>query len=47
MAFIQVKTAAKYVGVRTRGVNLKEKREGKEPAAAEFFEDSVVVRTGK
>lgn len=43
----QVKTTAKDVGVRTRGVKLKEKGAGKEQPASEFFEGQVVVRTGK
>lgn len=43
----QVKTTAKDVGVKTRGVKLKEKGEGKEQTASEFFEGKVVVRTGK
>lgn len=43
----QVKTTAKDVGVRTRGVKLKEKEAGKEQPASEFFEGKVIVRTGK
>ena len=43
----QVKTTAKDVGVKTRGVKLKEKGDGKEPPASEFFEGKVIVRTGK
>ena len=43
----QVKTTAKDVGVKTRGVKLKEKGEGKELATSEFFEGKVIVRTGK
>ena len=43
----QVKTTAKDVGVRTRGINLKERAEGKEPASSEFFEGKVIVHTGK
>ena len=42
-----VKTPAKDVGVRTRGVKLKEKEAGKESAASEFFEGKVIVRTGE
>ena len=42
-----VKTTANDVGVRTRGIKLKEKEEGKEPTASEFFEGKVIVRTGK
>jgi hypothetical protein len=43
----QVKTAANDVGVRTRGIKLKEREEGKEPTASEFFEVKVIVYTGK
>ena len=43
----QVKTVANDVGVRTRGIKLKEREEGKEPAASEFFEVKVIVHTGK
>jgi len=43
----QVKTTAKDVGVKTRGVKLKQREEGKEPTMSEFFEGKVVVRTGK
>ena len=43
----QVKTTANDVGVRTRGVKLKEKETSKDQAASEFFEGNVVVQTGK
>lgn len=50
----QVKTRAKDIGVRTRGVKLMERIEGassgaslSKPAASDFFEDTVVVKTGK
>ncbi len=44
----QVKTKAKDIAARTRGIKLREKRdEGSTPAASEFFEDKVVVKTGK
>jgi hypothetical protein len=50
----QVKTEAGDLGVRTRGVKLLEKSGDiasgsslSKPMASEFFEDTVVVRTGK
>lgn len=43
----QVKTAANDVGVRTRGVKLKARKDGKESEPSEFFEGKVVVRTEK
>ncbi len=43
----QVKTKARDVGIKTRGIKIKEKGEGREPAASEFFEGSVTVHTGK
>jgi hypothetical protein len=43
----RVKTAVNDVGVKTRGVSLKAREEGKAPAAAEFFEEKVIIRTGK
>ena len=43
----RVKTSAKDVGVRTRGIKLKEKEEGKGQPASEFFEGNVIMRTGK
>lgn len=42
----QIKTKPVDVGGKTRGVKLKEK-DGKENMPSEFFEDNVVVRTGK
>lgn len=47
-AVYQVKTQDKDIGAQTRGVKLKEKPAGQSssPAAAEFFEDKVVVKTG-
>ena len=42
----EVKTKANDVGVRTRGIKIKEKAEGKE-ASSEFYEGKVVVQTGK
>lgn len=43
----QVKTKAKDVGERTRGVKLSAKKDGNNNAPAEFFEDKVVLKTGK
>jgi Domain of unknown function (DUF4384) len=50
----QVKTQARDIGMKTRGIKLMEKTEGSasstaasKPAASEFFEDNVVVKTGK
>jgi len=43
----QVKTTARDIGIKTRGVKIKEKEDGGKPAASEFFEGSVTVRTGK
>ena len=43
----QVKTKAADVGVKTRGIKIKEKGEGNAPAASEFFEGKAIVRTGK
>ena len=43
----QVRTAAKDVGLKTRGIKLKERNEGKEPLASEFFEGKTTVQTGK
>jgi hypothetical protein len=43
----QVKTKTSDVEIRTRGVKIKEKGEGKASAASEFFEGKVTVRTGK
>jgi hypothetical protein len=50
----QVKTEARDIGMKTRGIKLIEKTEGNasstsasKPAASEFFEDNVVVKTEK
>ena len=43
----QIKTRAKDVGDKTRGVTLKEKTGDKGIQASEFFEEKAVVRTGK
>jgi hypothetical protein len=43
----QVKTKAKDIGDKTRGVKLKEKSGNKEAPPSEFFEEKVVVRTEK
>jgi hypothetical protein len=43
----QVKTKANEIGVRTRGIRLKEKAGGKEAASSEFFEGKAIIRTGK
>jgi hypothetical protein len=45
-AVYQVQTAGGDVGVKTRGVTLKGREEGKGPAAAEFFEGRAIIRTG-
>ncbi|MFH1122925.1 MAG: DUF4384 domain-containing protein [Pseudomonadota bacterium] len=42
----QVKTSDKDIGLQTRGVKLTEKTDGKS-ALSEFFEDRLVVKTGK
>jgi hypothetical protein len=42
----EVKTKASDVAVKTRGIKLKEKTGGKEPASSEFFEGKVSVQTG-
>jgi uncharacterized protein DUF4384 len=43
-----VKTKAKDLAARTRGIKLREKKdEGSTTSASEFFEDKVVVKTGK
>ncbi|HBO84294.1 MAG: hypothetical protein A2073_05105 [Deltaproteobacteria bacterium GWC2_42_11] len=43
----QVKTKAKDIGEKTRGVKIKETEGGKEQQASEFFEGNTVVKTGK
>jgi len=50
----QVKTQARDIGVKTRGIKLMEKTDSRtstasssKPAASEFFEDKVVVKTEK
>jgi hypothetical protein len=42
-----VKTKARDIGIKTRGVKLKESSGGKDEQNAEFSEGKVVVRTGK
>lgn len=42
-----VKTKARDIGIKTRGVKLKEASVGKDEQNAEFSESKVVVRTGK
>ena len=49
----QVKTQARDIGLKTRGIKLMEKTGSKtatalssKPAASEFFEDKVIVKTG-
>ena len=42
----RVKTKIKDLGMKTRGVKIADKQEGKE-GAAEFFEDTVKLKTGK
>ena len=41
----QVKTSAKDIGDRTRGVKIKKKVEGQDVGAAEFYEGKVVILT--
>ena len=43
----QVKTAAKDVGEKTRGVKIREKAKGKGTAASEFFEGTLTIKTGR
>jgi len=43
----QVRTAVKDVATKTRGIKLKERKEGKEPVAAEFFEGKASLQTGQ
>lgn len=43
----QIKTQAKDIAVRTRGIKLKEKTGGKDGSSSEFFEGKAVIRTGK
>jgi hypothetical protein len=42
-----LKTREKDIGVKTRGVQLKEKTAGDKDQASEFFEDQAKLRTGK
>jgi len=47
-AVYQVKTQTGDIGMKTRGVKLAEKTDSKgASAASEFFEDEVVVKTGR
>ncbi|HAS55018.1 MAG TPA: hypothetical protein DCS42_13315 [Nitrospiraceae bacterium] len=47
-AVYQVKTQTGDIGMKTRGVKLAEKTDSKgSSAASEFFEDEVVVKTGR
>ncbi|TFG90744.1 MAG: DUF4384 domain-containing protein [Syntrophobacterales bacterium] len=43
----QVKKRANDVGIRTRGLKLKERGEGKKPTVSEFFEGKLIVHTEK
>lgn len=43
----KVQTATKDVGVKTRGIKLKDRDENNNPAASEFFEGKTSVHTGK
>ncbi|HYA85942.1 MAG TPA: DUF4384 domain-containing protein [Nitrospirota bacterium] len=49
----QIMTRSQDIGIKTRGIKLMEKTGGEatasasKPAASEFFEDKVVVKTGK
>ncbi|MEK6699666.1 MAG: DUF4384 domain-containing protein [Nitrospirota bacterium] len=45
----QVKTQTRDIGMKTRGIKLAEKTDSKNASAAasEFFEDKVVVKTGR
>jgi len=50
-AVLQVKTQTRDIGVQMRGIKLTKRAEGSatatSPAASEFFEDKVVVKTGR
>ena len=47
-AVYQVKTQTRDIGMKTRGVKLAKKTDSKgASAASEFFEDKVVVKTGR
>ncbi len=43
----RVKTDAKTAGEKTRGIRVKERREGQNAGASEFFEVQVTIRTNK
>jgi hypothetical protein len=43
----QVKTKEKDIGIKTRGVKLKETVESDRPQASEFFEDRMTIKTGR
>ncbi len=43
----QVKTGEKYIGVKTRGVKLKETVDFGKSQASEFFEERVTIKTGQ
>lgn len=43
----QVMTKEKDIGIKTRGIKLKERIEGGRPQASEFFEERVNVKTGR
>jgi hypothetical protein len=42
-----VQTKPKDIGVKTRSIKIKETEGGKTQQASEFFEEKVIVRTGK
>ncbi len=46
-AVYQVMTKEKDIGIKTRGIKLKEKIESDKPQASEFFEERVTVKTGR
>lgn len=43
----EVKTKANDIGVKTRGIKLKERSDGKDSATSEFFEGKATIKTGK
>lgn len=43
----EIKTKANDIGVKTRGIKLKERSDGKDSATSEFFEGKATIKTGK
>jgi hypothetical protein len=46
-AVYQVITKESDIGIKTRGIKLKERIEGGRSQASEFFEEQMTVRTGR